>query len=139
MTNVTFLPVNFTRTISASTQNVNSAKQPNSAFENSEIKDTVSFKANKKENVTEAEELIKKNSGKNVFPALASLIIPGWGQMLNDQTSKGCALLGITVAGAIVLSTVAIPLAGAFTAGMVMYSAVDAYKYKSINKKLSSV
>ena len=129
MNYVTFSSVNFTKKTSPASQRITPGKQSSSALKGSGIQDTVTFTGNKKENVAG-----KKEPGKSILPAVLSLSIPGSGQMLNGQTAKGCAILGVTVAGAIALGMVAIPLAGAFTVGMVAYSAIDAYKNQNIIK-----
>lgn len=89
------------------------------------IKDTISFKSNRENNIPKSKE-----AGKNVFPAVASLLIVGAGQFLNGENVKGAAMLGGALAtGAVLFATGLggfIPLVGI---GMGVWSSVDAYRY----------
>jgi hypothetical protein len=66
---------------------------------------------------------VAQESGKNGIPAIASLILPGTGQMLNGEMSKGVVLL---VGGLILRS-----FFGLGFLALRLYTMFDAYNHKS--------
>ena len=87
--------------------------------------DSYSFKA--KSNKSNNNE-----SGKNVFPAVASFFIPGFGQFLNGENGKGIKHL---VGGLLICCAgVVFPPLRLGWCALSIYSSVEAYKYKKSEK-----